>query len=252
MFPRIAVAIVFVVVGAVRPLAAQQSRADVIAEDQAKKAAALRPYEPGRLERALTSVERVFVETPSGFYPFFGSVYTGGGFAIGPGYRRYYGDRTFWDLKGLISIRAYKLVELSTASPAHASGRIDLFANAGWRDATQVPFYGTGTNSLKKTRTDFDMKQAYATAGVASRPTSWTVASGTLALEDFRIGDGHGEAPSTIDVHTTQSAPGLGASPTYVHTTVSAGIDWRPAAGYARRGGLYELTYHNYADQDES
>jgi hypothetical protein len=31
---------------------------------------------------------------------------------------------------------------------------------------------------------------------------------------------------------------------------VSAGIDWRPAPGYARRGGLYQVTYHNYSDQD--
>ena len=40
--------------------------------------------------------------------------------------------------------------------------------------------------------------------------------------------------------------PSLG-HPSYLHTVGSAGIDWRPAAGYARRGGLYEVRYHHYA-----
>ena len=49
-------------------------------------------------------------------------------------------------------------------------------------------------------------------------------------------------------MYTPATAPGLGASPTYLHTSASGGIDTRPSPGYARRGGLYEVTYHNYAD----
>ena len=252
---RVAAALAFVLISIAADASlarAQESRADAIAQEQEKKAAALKPYQPGGVERALTRVERIFVQTPSGFYPFFGSIYTGGGFAVGPGYRAYYGDRTFWDLKGAISIRAYKLIEWNTVSPGHAKGRIDLFANAGWREATQVPFYGLGNQSVKDGRTDFELKNGYATAGLTARPTRWTVTGATVSVEDFRTADGHGRRPSTLAVHTPQTAPGLGATPTYVHTLASAAIDWRPSPGYARRGGLYELSYHNYADRDQS
>jgi Omp85 superfamily domain len=46
------------------------------------------------------------------------------------------------------------------------------------------------------------------------------------------------------------TAPGLGDNPKYIHTTGSAGIDWRPSPGYARTGGLYQVSYHNYDDRD--
>ena len=241
-----------VMIPAARTAGAQESRAETIAEQQAKKAAALRPHEPNGLERALTRVENTLINSPSGFYPYMGSVYTGGGFALGPAYRRYSGDRTYWDVKSLLSIRAYKLVEVSTDSLGHAGGRLNLFANAGWRDATRVPFYGLGNDSRKTEITTFDLQQSYTTGGVQLRPVPWTRFTSAVALEDFKTGKGHGGRPSTILIHTPQTAPGLGARPTYVHAMASAAIDWRPAAGYARRGGLYELAYHNYADRDRA
>ena len=67
-----------------------------------------------------------------------------------------------------------------------------------------------------------------------------------------RSSPGPGSQPSIEEVFTPATAPGLGASPTYLHTSASAGIDSRPAPGYARRGGLYEVTYHNYADRDDT
>jgi hypothetical protein len=248
---RFVIVLTLVFIVSVRSAPAQESRAATIAEQQAKKAEALRPYEPGGLERALSRVENALINSPSGLHPFFGSVFTGGGFAIGPGYRQYYGDRTFWDAKGLFSIRGYKLGELSTDSLGHAHGRIDLFANVGWRDATRVPFYGLGNDSLKADVSGFDLRQTYATAGVRMRPSSWTILQSAISIENFRTANGRGGTRSTFEAFTPETAPGLGARPDYVHTMTTAGIDWRPAAGYARRGGLYALTYHNYADRKD-
>lgn len=235
--------------GAAGPAAAQDSRAGAIAQEQAKKATQLRPYVPSTAERVLTRAGQALSETPIGFFPAFGSVYSGGGFALGAGYRQFYGDRTFWDARGLFSIRAYKLFELGTESRGHAKGRVDVFARGGWRDATEVAFFGLGTNSPRP-HAEFRMKQAYATTGFNARPLPWTVLGAALSYEDFTLAHGLGAAPSIEALHTAQSAPGLGASPTYFHTAASAGIDWRPAAGYARRGGLYQIEYHNYADRD--
>ena len=49
----------------------------------------------------------------SGFYPQIDSVYAGGGFTPGVGYRGRSGDQIQWNLRGLYSIKNYKLVELT-------------------------------------------------------------------------------------------------------------------------------------------
>ena len=82
------------------------TRAEVIAERQAAKAEALEPEEPSAAEALVTTVRTVLFESPSGFYPLVDSVRSGGGFAAGGGYRRYYRGDTYWDLHGLYSIRA--------------------------------------------------------------------------------------------------------------------------------------------------
>ena len=240
-----------VMLAAGHPAAAQESREALIAAEQAKKAAALRSYEPGKAERWASAVKRELIGEPAGLYPYFASVYSGGGFTLGAGYRQFYGDRTHWDVKGLYSLKNYKFLELSTDSWGHARGKIDLHARAGWRDATQVAFHGLGIDS-PELRSNFRMKQGYGGAEIRLWPARVIVLGAGASYEDFTLEDGAGTAPSIEEIFTPETAPGLGASPTYIHSVASGGIDWRPAAGYARRGGLYEVRYHNYADRDDT
>ena len=229
---------------------AQESRAGEIAAAQARKAAEPQSYEPGTAERWAVALHREFVRQPSGVYPFLGSVYSGGGFTLGAGYRQFFGDRTHWDMKGLYSTKSYKLIELSTDSWGHSKGRLDLHGRLGWRDATQVAYYGLGIDSPED-RSDFRMKQAYAGGDLQFRPRGYVVLGGGASFEDYTLESGEGTAPSIEQVFTPETAPGLGASPNYLHTHASGGFDWRQAAGYARRGGLYRITYHNYLDADD-
>jgi hypothetical protein len=231
--------------------AAQDSRAGAIGAHQAEKAKALAPYVPNAAERTLVAVQREILLDPSGIYPLFASVYSGGGFTLGGGYRRFYGDRTHADVKGLFSFKSYKQIEVSSDSWGHAGGRLDLHTRGGWRDATQIAFYGLSMDSPEDA-SNFRMKQAYVGGDVAAHPTRWTVASGGLSFEDFTLQSGTGSTPSIETVHTAATAPGLGASPAYLHFTAGAAIDTRPSPGYARRGGLYGLTYHNYDDRDNT
>ena len=207
---------------------------------------------PGGAEKLLLKLKREFLEQPSGFYPVFASVYSGGGFTLGAGYRQFYGDRTFWDVKGLYSLTSYKLVEVSTHSLGHAGGRLDLHAGAGWRDATQVDYFGLGINSPTSGQSDYRMKQAYVAAGANGRAPGSIVYGAAVGYEDYTLESGTGPGSSIEEVHTPATAPGLGANPAYLHTAASGGIDSRPSPGYARRGGLYRVTYHNYADRDST
>jgi hypothetical protein len=227
-----------------------ETRASLLAAREAEKATRLAPYIPSKAERILLDVKNDLI-TPNGFYPFLESVYSGGGFTLGAGYRRFYADRTHWDIKGLYSIKSYKFLELSTDSWGHEGGRFDLHARVGWRDATQVAYHGLGIDSSSD-RTNYRMKQAYGGGDVWFRPARPFVLGGGLAIEDFSLEQGKGTVPSIEEVFTPETAPGLGVSPTYLHSFASAGIDSRPAQDYARTGGLYQLMYENYADSDST
>jgi len=232
--------------------AAQETRAAAIAEAQAEKAQQLRPYEPGTAERIASGFKTRFFETPTGFYPWFSSVYSGGGFTLGAGYRQFYGDRTFWDARGLLSIKGYKLFEVMTSSLGLATG-VDLHAVGGWRDATQVAFYGVGSDTPLEGESNFRMKQSYVGAIVRARGSGPVVADLGIQYEDYGLEEGTGVSPSIEDVYTSDSAPGLGTSPHFLRLTMMGGIDWRsPAAGYARRGGLYAMTFDSYIDPDST
>jgi outer membrane protein assembly factor BamA len=221
------------------------TRAGTIAAKQAEKAKVLTPRAPKRAERIVDWVQDEFIDEPSGFYPVFGSVYAGGGFAVGGGYRAYYGDGAHWDAKVLQSIKNYRLIELSTTSPGHAGGRLDLQARAGWRDAPGVAYHGLGIDSPEDAA-GFGLTERYAGGDLAYRPAARTHLRAGLFFEDYAIDDGSGSRPGITGIHTPLTAPSLGLAPSYVHLTGAAGYDWRPSAGYARRGGLYEVRYHRY------
>ncbi len=75
---------------------------------------------------------------------------------------------------------------------------------------------------------------------------------GAVAYEDYTIEPGLGSAPSIETIYNPVTAPGLGSSPTYLHSHGTLGIDWRPFRYYARSGGFYGVTFHNYADSDDA
>jgi outer membrane protein assembly factor BamA len=244
----IAFTILLALHGAAVIAAAQDLRAEAIAQQQARKAAAPPPYEPGKGQRLVKTLEDVLYSTPRGFYPVLDTVYSGGGITGGVGYRRYFGDATSLDVKGMYSLKNYRLFEVSTTNDALAGGRLSLSASTGLRDATQVGYYGLGAGTARGDRANFRFTQTWVGGQARFRPASRTVLGAGLAYEDFSLDGGQGRHPSIATRYSAATAPGLGTSPAYLHAMASAGIDTRPAAGYARTGGLYEAQYHNYHD----
>jgi hypothetical protein len=231
------------------PAAGQDSRDAEIAAKQAEKAARLTPYVPSRAERIITNFEREAIERPSGPFPYLDSPYRGGGFTLGAGYRQFYGDASHWDVKGAYSLKNYKLVEATTMTPLGTRGRAGL--RVGWRDAPEVAYYGLGIDTVPEARANFRLKQGFAEGLLAFRPRRWIVLDGSLAFEDYTIEEGKGSAPSIETIYTPITAPGLGVSPAYLHAQGTIGIDWRRSPSYARKGGFYGVTLHNWADQDD-
>jgi Omp85 superfamily domain len=240
---------ILLVLCAAAPTSGQESRESEIAAKQAQKAKDLKPYVPQKAERIIADLSREAIEEPSGFFPYLDSPYRGGGFTLGAGHRQFFADASSWDVKGAYSIKNYKLLESSTRVPLGDHGRVGL--RIGWFDAPQVAYYGLGIDTSSDARTSFRLKETYAEGLLEFRPQRWIVLDGVIAYEDYSTEEGQGSSPSIETVHTPLTAPGLGASPTYLHTQGTAGIDWRRSPGYARSGGFYGVTLHSYADQDD-
>jgi hypothetical protein len=233
----------------VAPLAAsaQDTREGVITAEQADKAAHPPPNTRTKPEIVLDYIQKFLMPKPHGFFPYFDSVYSGGGVTLGAGYGWAFGDSSNFLVRGLYSIKNYKLIEAVTLSPGHMNGRLTLDSTVGWRNATEAPFYGLGMDAPLSARTNFDLKETYANGNAVLRPNDWSVLAGTVGLEAYVIGPAAGdEGSSTENVLTPEQAPGLGADPTYIHSEATAGIDTRTSPGYTRTGGYYGATIHNY------
>ena len=222
------------------------SRTETFAALQAEKFKTSRPYVPAKAEALVRKFESMLLLEPSGFYPYFGTVYRGGGLTGGAGYRQFFGDNTSWYVQGLYSVLNYKLIESGVESKDHLNRRLSFGSRLAWRDAPHAPYYGLGMKTDPDDRTNYRFQKTSANGHATFRPTRWIVTSGSVGFEHWEIKEGRGDFPSTETQHTPRTAPGLGANPSFVHSQASVGIDWRPAAGYARRGGLYEVALHDY------
>ena len=141
--------IVAVVVGRPSPTAAQDTREAVIAAAQAEKQKTPPPLTETSSERVVDKIDRFLQPKSHSFFPYFDSVYSGGGFTLGAGYSMLYGDHSSVAVRGLYSIKNYKLIELVTTSAQHLDGKLTLGALAGWRDAPQAAYYGLGMDSSR-------------------------------------------------------------------------------------------------------
>ena len=229
------------------------ARQTVIEEAQAQKSTTLKPYVPTKGERLLARFEKTFVYPTQTWHPFFDNAYAGGGFALGAGYMTHVSAFSSIDVRGSYSIRNYKRVEAEFVSPRLFNRRGELSVLGGWRDATQVAFYGIGTDTSSDNRANYGFERPYASALLTVRPTRrLLMLRGGLELTRWDLKSGAGAFPSVDDVFTPAQLPGLGTNTTYVHSQGTVGFDWRTSAGYARRGGFYGVTAHDYSDRDDT
>ena len=176
-------------------------------------------------------------------------MYSGGGFALGAGFRRGFGDTGAVNLLGGYSIRNYKLAEVNVRLPELADRRVTFDLTGEWTDAPQVSYYGEGGDSDRANRAayGFELLSAGLTARV--KPSSWFQVGGGVDYLDVTQSAGAGRDPSIEEVFNPVTAPGLGTNPTYVRSRLFAVVDWRSRPGYTGRGGLYRVEAIDYSAQ---
>jgi outer membrane protein assembly factor BamA len=241
----------------VQAAAAQQAgdagtRAGVIAAAEQKKTTELRPYGPNRAEVLVKKVEEQFITGSMRWHPWFESAYAGGGFTVGAGYVTPIGSYNSFDLRASYTLSGYKRVEGEFRAPRLFDRRGTLSVVGGWREATQVGFYGLGTSATSKDdRANYSFRQPYASATLDVRPTrKHLVLTGGAEYSRWQQRPGDGTAPSVEEIYTPATLAGLGKQVTYLHALGGAAFDWRTSPGYSRRGGYYGIIGHSYSDTD--
>jgi hypothetical protein len=230
-----------------------ETRSSVVEQAQAEKLPTLHPYVPDKGERLMTRVEDIFVSPRETWHPFFENAYRGGGLAPGLGYMWHVSPYSYVDIRGSYSIKSYKRAEAEFVSPRLFHRRGELSILGGWRDATEVGFYGLGIDTPSGNGVNYGFERPYGSALLTVRPTRRLLSlGGGFEWTRWNLKSGRGTGPSIEKVYTPESLPGVGATTTYLHTQATAGFDWRTASGYSRRGGFYGVTGHDYYDRDDT
>lgn len=226
-----------------------------IAAQQAEKARALHPYRAPLLERVVQEIDDHFLGADFRWHPFYGHAYPGAGVTLGAGYLFRPGDDDTLDLRAAMSLNQSKRAEVVYRAPRLARRRASLTMVGGWAEGLGQAFYGLERNgTTDDDRTEFDFQRAYASAHLEVRPwRGMVVFGGGLDYQryDQRAGsavDDQLDGTAFEQNYSPASLPGFGATVTYVQAQGSAGLDWRPARGYARRGGAWGVTARRYVD----
>jgi hypothetical protein len=230
------------------------TRAGRVAVEQQEKAKDLKPHAPNKAEVLLAKVEEQFITGSLHWHPFFQSALAGGGFTLGAGYLTHVGSYNTLDVRGSYTLTGYTRIETEFRAPRLFDRRGTLSILGGWREATQVGFYGTGTgNTSSDDRANYGFRQPYVGALLGVRPTRRLLfLAGGVEYSEWDQRPGEGSAPSVEEVYTPETLAGLGAKITYLHTQATAAFDWRTSPGYSRKGGYYGATFHDFADRDDT
>ena len=248
---RLFLAVAFAACACVARAQEATSREALIEQQEAAKAAALTPAAPEKAEQYVTRLSDAFLAGLA-LHPFFESSYTGGGFTLGAGYLKHVSAYNTLDMRGSFTPSGYTRLEAEFVAPELFARRGRLSVLGGWRDATQVGFFGFGMTSTPETQANYGFQRPYLGAQLEVFPTRRLfLVAGGLELTQWKQKPGEGEVPSVDQVYTSATLPGLGARPVYWHTQGTVGIDSRaPSRGYARRGGFYGVTIHDFSDTD--
>jgi len=211
--------------------AAQESRAAELRARRAEKARSVVPHKPTLFEKLSTAVgEKESGGRPLGFYPYFGSIFTGGAVAVGVGYRVPFKDTGALTTEVAISPKLYWKFDTRLRLPEFADRRVRIEARALYLDAPKVNFFGVGNDSIEDDKATFRLKAGTLLGTVLVRPLSWMGIGGGIDYVNNNLGSGKIE-PSIEEIFTPDEVPGLGDSPDYFVTRAFVQVDTRDVSG---------------------
>lgn len=233
-----------------------ETRAVVLAQQREEKSKQLTPPEAGTLERALLRLEngRLFerlLNPPEGFYPKIGNITPGGGFAVGPAYRKpLFGESAAFSALAMASMKSYWLIESRLTWPALASGHLFADMHGQLFEYPSEDFFGLGPDSRREDDVTYGFRSSDVGVSGGVRPVPWFVVGAAVDHLTPSVGPGGSEGRSIRQLFFPSAAPGLAVQPNFLKYEVSADVNLREPLGNPRRGGQYKVAYQRFDDRD--
>ena len=234
------VAVLVAILFCAAPAFAQSTRTEAIAQQQAEKAKALGVEGPSRMERVITQVLlSPLLSGGDGVYPWFGSVFSGTGMAVGVGYLKRLENAAYLDVQTGYSVNNSRMARVTVAAPELIFDLFQVNATAQWLDARDVSFYGSGPDSSVNTRMRYDFKPLDIGGNATVRPSRYLSVTGGYSFLDIN---------TTLDAprFRPDEMPGIDRELTFQVARATAAFDWRTSPGYSTRGGYYRATIERY------
>jgi hypothetical protein len=217
--------------------AAQSTRVDSIAEEQAEKAKQLGVEGPTEAERIIRRVLlSPLLNGGDGVYPWFGSVYGGTGMGIGVGFLKRLEHGAYLNVHSGLSLNNSMIMRGAFAAPELWRGMLQVDASAQWLNARGVSFYGFGQDSDRLARDRFDYTPTELAGNVTLKPVRFVSMTGSYSFLNF-------ETERDTPRFSASEAPGLDQALAYHVSRGTIAFDWRPAPGYSTRGGFYRASF---------
>ena len=177
----------------------------------------------------------------------FGGIKQGSGIALGPAVSHKFSNGGFVQLKGVYSIRKFRLAQLRYDTPRFWSDRAIVISRARWQDAPKLPLYGLGNDSAKG-RVDFGERKTEGSGRLILKMAPFVTVTTGFGLERYATSGGSFALHEDEGLREIPPMPGLGTNPWFGHTFVSAGFDSRLSPDYSRTGRFLEAGVHDYHD----
>jgi hypothetical protein len=177
----------------------------------------------------------------------FGGIKQGSSIAMGPALSQKFDSGAFVQVKGVYSIRNFKVVQLRYDTQPFWGDRAFMVSRARWQDAPDLPLYRLGPDAPDRRIQWGERKTEFSTRlTVDVRPRvrvggGWGVERYSTTAEPVGFLDEPALPPVTVP-------PGLGTKPWFSHAFVSGALDSRDSRDYASTGGLLEAALHAYND----
>jgi len=180
----------------------------------------------------------------------FGGIKQGSSIALGPAVSHDFEDGSFLQVKGVYSIRHFKLLQTRYDSRPLFSGRGLVSTRLRWQDAPELPLYAIGPDSSKAHIEYREQKSEWSgffRYGLAPH-LSTTVGSG---LERYELGGGVLDLDDERRLGVVPDQPGLTTRPWFVHSFASIGYDSRLSPDFSRTGTALLAGTHHYHDMED-
>jgi hypothetical protein len=177
----------------------------------------------------------------------FGGIKQGSSMAAGPAVSHEFENGAFTQVKGVYSIRHFKLLQARFDSGPLFNKRAMMSTRVRWQDAPELSLYALGPDS-PQARAEYAERRmewsGFIRAGVAPHLN----VTGGAGIERYTIGGGFIDTDEDERLGIIPDQPGLATHPWFIHSYASLVYDSRYSSDYSRTGTTLLSGTHLYHD----